>query len=298
MIEHYGSVHNEWLPAHLCIARRPGVSCGTAESVEPRYDLNPIAWFLPMAVYVYSEEQIERMLAQSRRMRIGLCLAACVILPITGVIAFYRPDLPIFHEPLRDWTIAIVTSLFLLPLVNNLRRWRSWPARMQSSLRKTSVEIASGVISVTAANGGKRQIRTSELLRADEPLLGRGLYLRSSNRYRWILIPRKLDGYEAIKREIGLAGTTIVKTSIPPNPEEFLFVVLFCGTMICALAVHNIYLLKVNFVVSLLLGFFGFYVINSNPETLALPRMRWAKFGAFLPVVAAAWGIWSALHGW
>jgi protein-S-isoprenylcysteine O-methyltransferase Ste14 len=111
------------------------------------------------------------------------------------------------------------------------------------------------------------------------------------------VIPRKIDGYEAIKRELGAMGVSAVKTTIPPNWEEFVGMLLFFGTGICALTVHNIPLLIVNLLLSALLSFGWFFVINANPDVLKLPRMRWARFGAFLPVVFAAAGLWFALHG-
>jgi len=88
-----------------------------------------------------------------------------------------------------------------------------------------------------------------------------------------------------------------MKTFIPPNWEEFLGVLLFIGTTILAFAVHNIQVLIVNLLIALLLSVGWFFVINANPDVLALPKMRWARFGAFLPVVFAAAGLWSALHG-
>jgi hypothetical protein len=61
--------------------------------------------------------------------------------------------------------------------------------------------------------------------------------------------------------------------------------------------VHNIPVLVVNLVAALVLSCGWFYVINSDREILALPRMRWAKFVTFLPFVVAAAGLWLALHG-
>lgn len=249
-----------------------------------------------MAVYVYSEQQIEQMVSNARRVRIRFCVAAFVILAIACLLAFYRPNLPIFHDPMRAWLMALLSSLFLIPLLRIVWRWRTWPEPMRNSLRETRVEVTSSTVGVSGPFGYKRQLSTSEVVRAEEPYLGTGLYLRTSNRYRWILIPRKLDGYEAIKREIAVAGGAVVKTSIPSNWEEYLGVLLFIGTTICAASASDIRVLTVNLVVSLLLSFGGLFVINSNPDTLAQPRMRLARFGVFLPVVFAALGLWFALR--
>jgi hypothetical protein len=165
--------------------------------------------------------QIERMVGQSRRLRIRFCVAAVVILVMALLLALYRPTLPIFHEH-RAWGMALLTSLFLFPL-KTIWRWRKWPDLMRNSLRETRVEVASGTVGVSGPFGYKRQLNISEIVRAEEPSLGTGLYLRTSNRYRWILIPRKLDGYDAIKRELAVAGAAVVKRFIPTHGEEFVF---------------------------------------------------------------------------
>ena len=170
------------------------------------------------------------MVGQSRRLRIRFCVAAVVILVMALLLALYRPTLPIFHEPYRAWGIALLTSLFLFPL-KAIWHWRLWPDLMRNSLRETRVEVASGTVGVSGPFGYKRQLKIGEIVRAEEPSLGTGLYLRTSNRYRWILIPRKLDGYDAIKRELAVAGAAVVKRFIPTNGEEFVFVLLFVGPM-------------------------------------------------------------------
>ena len=128
--------------------------------------------------------------------------------------------------------------------------------------------------------------------------MGSGLYLRRSNRYRWILIPRKLDGYESIKRELQMAGAPIMTTSIPANIEEFLFGLMFVGTIICAFAVHNLRVLRVNLIISLWLGFCGLYFIHRSPDAMAHLRMRWVRLGAFLPAAFAALGLWLAFRSY
>jgi len=239
-----------------------------------------------MAVYVYSEQRIERMVGQSRRMRIRFCVAAVVILVMALLLALYRPTLPIFHEPYRAWGMALLTSLFLF-LLNTIWRWRKWPDLMRNSLRKTRVEVASGTVGVSGPFGYKRQLNISEIVRAEEPSLGTGLYLRTSNRYRWILIPSKLDGYDAIKRELAVAGAAVVKRFIPTNGEEFVFVLLFVGTILCAATVHDTRILLANLVIAVVLSVSGFLIVNANPDN---HQIRRARIGVFLPVVFAALG--------
>ena len=240
-----------------------------------------------MVAYVYSEQQIDAMVGTSRRLRIRFCVAAIVILVVAALLTFYRPTLPIFHEPARAWVIALLTSFFLFPLVKTIGGWRKWPDLMRNSLRDTRVEVASGAVGVTGPFGYKRQLSISEIVRAEEPYLGTGLYLRTSNRYRWILIPRKLDGYEAIKRELAVAGAPLVKRFIPTNGEEFVFVLLFIGTMLCATMVHDTRILLANLVIAVVVSVSGFLIVNANPDN---HQIRRARIGVFIPVVFAALG--------
>jgi hypothetical protein len=241
-----------------------------------------------MAVYVYSEQQIEKMVGRSRRLRIRFCVAAFVVLVVAVLLAFYRPTLPIFHEPvLRAWVLALLTSLFLFPLVKTIRRWRRWPDLMRNSLRETRVEVASGTVSVSGPLGYKRQLRINEIVRAEEPYLGTGLYLRTSNRYRWVLIPRKLNGYDAIRRDLGVADATVVKRFIPTNLEELVFVLLFIGTILCPTMVHDTRILFANLVIAVVVSVSGFLIVSANPDN---HQIRRARFGVFIPMVLAALG--------
>jgi hypothetical protein len=239
-----------------------------------------------MAVYVYSEQQIERMVGKSRRLRIRFCVAAIVILVTAVLLAFYPPTLPIFHEPFRAWGIALLTSLFLFP-VKTIWRWRKWPDLMRNSLRETRVEVAPGALGVSGPFGYRRQLSINEIVRAEEPYWGTGLYLRTSNRYRWVLIPRKLDGYDAIKRELAVAGVAVVKRFIPTNGEEFVFVLLFVGTILCATMVHDTRILLANLVIAVVVSVSGFLIVNANPDNHQIHR---ARIGVFIPVVSAALG--------
>jgi hypothetical protein len=250
-----------------------------------------------MAVYGYSEPQIETMISKAGRVRSRFFILGIIVLAVVGLLMAYRPALPLFHEPLRGWFFAILTSVFLIPISSILRNWRTWPNKMRLSLRAYRIEISPGAVGMAGPQEFKREFSIREIVRTEEPSLGTGLYVRTSNRYRWIVIPRRLAGYEAIKQELGAVGVSVVRTTIPPNWEEFAGMLLFATTAICSFAVHNIRALSVNLLVALLLSVGWYFVINANPDVLKLPRMRWARFGAFLPVVFAAVGLWFALHG-
>jgi hypothetical protein len=237
-----------------------------------------------MAVYVYSEQQIERMASKSRQLRVRSCLVAIVTLAVVVMLAFRRPTLPIFHEPFLAWVIALATSL-LFPLVRAIWRWSELPDLMKDSLRKTSVEVASGTVRVSGPLGYKAQLGINEIVRVEEPYLGTGLYLRTSNRYRWILIPRTLDGYAAIKHDLAVAGTTAARRFIPTNWEEFVFVLLFLGTIVCATLAHDTRVLLGNLIIAVILSVLGFLIVNANPDN---HQIRRARVGVFIPVVFAA----------
>lgn len=248
-----------------------------------------------MAVYLYSDQQIEKMVRNAQQFRVWYCVTASLIIAATCLVAYQRPDLPAFHQPARGWLIAVLMTVIVGPLVRIVWNWRTWAEDLKASLRKAKADISRGTVSVSGPSGFERQLSPKEVLLAEEPSLGAGLYLRTSNRYRWILIPRKLDGYNSIKHELSETGIVVVKTSIPPNWEEFLGVLLFIGTTICAVSVENVRVLTVNFLISLLISFAGYYVIRSNPDNPA--RMRWTRFAVFPPVVFAALGLWFAMRG-
>jgi hypothetical protein len=242
-----------------------------------------------MAVYGYSEQQIEKMVGDAKRRRIRLRVSAIFILVLSALVYFYRPSFKTLPEGVWGALLGLLITSFL-------PRNRGWIERLRQSLGQSGVQVSPSAVIWSGAKGHKRQVSIAEIVRAEEPSFGTGLCLRTSNRYRWFLIPRKLEGYAAIKGELLSSGVTVVKTAIPPNWEEFAGVLLFIGTMVCAVYVHDVRVLKVNLLAALLLSLGMLFVISSNPEALALPRMRWARFGAFLPVVFAAGGLWFALH--
>ncbi|MCU1270839.1 MAG: hypothetical protein JWN74_2133 [Acidobacteriaceae bacterium] len=243
-----------------------------------------------MSVYSYSERHIEERVNRARRIRFWFVVVVSLVFAAVCLLYFYSPGSPILRIPIWGPLLGIVITLFL-PW-----NWRAWPENLRKSLGQTSIEISAGSVAMSGPQGFKREFSSGEIVLTEEPSLGTGLYLRTSNRYRWIAIPRRLAGYEAIKQELGAVGFSVVRTTIPPNWEEFAGMLLFAGTVICSFAVHNIRALSVNLLVALLLSVGWFFVINANPDVLKLPQMRWARFGAFLPVVFAAAGLWSALH--
>ena len=160
---------------------------------------------------------------------------------------------------------------------------------LAESLRAVRVEVCAEEVRLLEM-GSVRQLARSEIRRAEE--VSWGVYLRTASRYRWILIPRKIEEFETVKREIEEMGIPVVQAGIPPNWEEFAGVLVFTGTMICAIFAHTAWVLGINLLVSLAVAVGGFVIVGANPENA--PKMRWARLGIFLPVAMTASMLWAA----
>jgi hypothetical protein len=244
-----------------------------------------------MAAYFYTEPQIESIIRASKRSRLFFCAIAVKILAAACIIAFTRPEW-IFgaHAHARFWVIAALFVFVAGPLADNLLRWQTRGMKLEESLRKRKVEVTAEGITLSGASSS-RQLARSEICVAEEVTWG--LYLRTTSRYRWLLIPAKLDGFDALKNEIAKLGIPVVPASIPPNWEEFVGVLVFTGTMLCAIFAHSAGVLAANLVLSLLVAVGGFLVVSANPDNL--PKMRWARLGIFLPVAMTASMLWLAI---
>ena len=64
--------------------------------------------------------------------------------------------------------------------------------------------------------GYKRQLSISEIVRAEEPNLGTGLYLRTSNRYCWILIAEYRQNTSYNINSLRGTSESIVKVHLLP----------------------------------------------------------------------------------
>jgi hypothetical protein len=84
--------------------------------------------------------------------------------------------------------------------------------------------------------------------------------LRTADRYRWILIPGKIEEFEAMRRKSPEIGIPVVGGEASSELGGVRGVLVFTGTMICAILAHS-------------------------------TRVR---LGIFLPVVMTASMLWSA----
>lgn len=244
-----------------------------------------------MGVYSYRERDIEEIVGEMRRVRTVYCAGAATVLLSAAVVAGMHPAW-IFGDGgrARWWVVAALFVFFGGPLGETVWRWRSRPVVLERALRAVRVEVSQEEFRLFE-EGSTRQLGRAEVCRAEE--VSWGLYLRTANRYRWMLIPRKIEGFEEARREIEELGIAVKQAGIAPNWEEFVGVLVFAGTMICAIFAHSAWVLGVNLMVSLVLAAAGFVIVGANPENA--PKMRWARLGIFLPVAMTAsmlWGAW------
>ena len=189
---------------------------------------------------------------------------------------------------------SVSNTLFILLFVLMLQNFKSWRRTFKDkgkNLREYSVEITTESVLILCG-GWNRAVGRDEIIRVEESKTGGGLYLRTANRYRWFMIPRGLDGYQEIKAEFDASEVPYLKTALPPNWEEFLLILLICGSVICDLATRNQILLWVNLFVAPLAGVSGFLIINANPDNRT--RMRWSRYGTLFPLGVPI----LALVGW
>jgi len=192
---------------------------------------------LSMATYVYSEQQIDKMLSRTRRLEVWVCVVGALILLAFGFLAYFRLGFFAHHGFRRDWAIGIFIAIGFDLLFTSFRRKKSGSEKLRAILKEWSLEISPAGVCLTGFRQRKVLLTREEISRAEEPSLGRVLFLRTSRRYRYARISRDLDDYEAIKREIILLGIPIEKTLLLPNWEELLLVVLFLGALLCAVGV-------------------------------------------------------------
>lgn len=245
-----------------------------------------------MTVYACSEEQIERTVGKVRRLRIRFTVAAILIFILVLPLAYFHPDWAIFHQLYRLWLVAFIM------LVNIIQYWRRGPELLRTSLRNMEVEVTPNAIMASYPFGYKIQLSPQEVIRAQEPSFGTGLYLRTANRYQSILVQRKFDNYAAIHQQLNQMGIPVVKTLFPPNCEGYVLMLLFIGTILCAITAHSIFVLTANLILSVLVAGGGLFLIRfvilANP---GYPQIGKARIGIFIPVVAAALGLLLALKG-
>src|SRR5579864_2840280 len=245
-----------------------------------------------MAVYSYSENRIESIIGATKRLRLCYCVVATAILGAAVLMALIRPEW-IFgpHQQARMWVVASLVLFVAGPLADTLWRWKRRPQRLAVSLRKTEVVVAKEEVSITTSDS-MRHLTRCEITQAEE--FSWGVYLRSADRYRWILVSSQMDGFIEFKSELKRLGIPIAAAAIPPNWQELAGAVVFIAMMLCAVFARSTAVLTVDLMISVMVAVVGFAVISANPENLG--KMRWVRFGIFLPVAMTGSMLWTALR--
>jgi membrane protein implicated in regulation of membrane protease activity len=244
-----------------------------------------------MTVYAYSEVKIEKLINRSKRIGFRYALTSFVVLIVATAVLYF------FRELLRVsllWTLPFLAVFFLFPLVRIAWNWRRWPQKQRDALKKVAVELSGDVVRVADAGGRDVRLDKSEIVRAEDASWSTGLCLRTANRYQWYLIPRTLDDFDAIKRDLTGINIPVIETRIPPNWEEFIGACLYCGTLLCTLIARKPDILALNLLVASLVSGGAVYVVRANPQS-AGQRTK-LTLGALLPTIAAAGAFWMSVH--
>jgi len=222
------------------------------------------------------------MVRRHRRIRIWL-LAMLLPLAIADLVLDF--SWPVWRQTYHDWSIGIFAACVAL-LAPMLKRRAHRVEQLTNSYRSFHVTVIPDSITIAAPPRWSRTLERTDVVRAEEPVVGGGLYIRSNGRYRWMIIPRSLDDYAEIRDLLPSLGIPVVRTKVPPNTEEFLGVLVFCASILCDLFAHSPGIKMGNLVVSAAIAVGGLIVIRRGWEND--PRRLKAQIGCFLPLLGAA----------
>ena len=254
------------------------------------------ARILRMAAYSYSEKVINALARKMMRTRLWVGSIATVLLVLDLPFVFDRAGSIASRirvpEPLADGAFIVCFVL----LVQSIRSLSRAPRSIEEHLRSYRVHVSPQGVSVTNDAVPMRQIALPEIRRAEIPSLGSGLYLRGTNRYRWLLVPSGLDEYAEIKTELEASSIPFKKTLIPPNWEEFVLILVFFCSLGCDEFLKNRNLLILNLLVGAVVGI-GFFVIV-NKGWAHMHNRKLARFGCLFPPVCAGIALLANLLHW
>ncbi|HEY2469431.1 MAG TPA: hypothetical protein VGI45_16540 [Terracidiphilus sp.] len=238
-----------------------------------------------------SEDAIAARSRALLRARKASFVFACIFLVIAAVLVIWSLGwIAILPRANEHFVIAAVSLLivaltqFLLPKSRDRVTEAALAAvQVQSvSLNSKEVQVKNGPWS--------RTILINEIVRADEPRSGLGLFLRTSNPLRWLLIPRRIEGYEEIKSNLTANGISVAQTRFSPQRIEYgLFAVAF-GTMICELVTSSRGFLLGNVALGIVIAVVGMQVALERADSAKI-RFQYILFYSF-PLIFAALGLW------
>jgi hypothetical protein len=234
-----------------------------------------------MPLYTMSQASIIERARSLRKTRIWVSCAVTAFFILAFYIRSYGNPGP--GHPHFDFVEGVSIALFVMLM----QLIQPYPWRRSSldiaEKAAVAVEIGSDVIDVSIGLYHRR-IAISDIVKAEEPSWGSGLYPRTSKRYSWVVIPRRVDGYDEIKKYLTLMVIPIVKTKVPGNWEEILLAILFCSSLICDVATSSPMVLSVNLGVGLLIALAGIFFARTNLDR----RLRLMSLaGLFIPAIAA-----------
>ena len=234
-----------------------------------------------MPAYGYSAERIEAKIRRSRRVKLWLVAILVPIAIADLFLQFHWPGVPV---PYRRCLDGVFIACFVLAMPKRLfrRRTSEWVANFYRSFH---ISVAPDSITMAAPPHYSRSLEMADTVRAEEPAVGGGLYVRGKRRYQWLLVPRDLDGYPEIRNLLPLVGIPVVATRVPPNMEEFLCVAALSASILCDLFAHSTAALAGNLFLSLGTGVFGVVVIRSGWPPISQRKVL--HIGCFLPFVFA-----------
>lgn len=238
-----------------------------------------------MTVYTISQAS-----SAERLRKIRIWAAVILVLPL--VLFLY---LRISYSNAFGRSLEVVGAVSFALLVELIRPfvWKRSARKRPAIAGGFCIEVTPDAVELRNAFLNTR-IARNEIVRAEEPSWGSGIYLRTSSRYRLILIPRKIEGFEEIKSTLAASGIPIIQTMITPNWEGLLFGILFCGSILCDMfAIYDIFaisriVLFVNLGVALLIGIYGFII--SDAVEGAQMRLK-SRLGSLIPLVGVGFAL-------
>jgi len=233
-----------------------------------------------MAAYSYSEITLERLVHRARQSIVYVRAVALGIFGITFWVQFTTKASEAKHH-----ILSAVSVMAVITLVQSFSK-RTKAENIRRRLSEHSALITNAEVKVTYANEIKRVFELNEITKMERARIGGCLYLRTRDRYRWLAISKSLDGVESIQKELEEQGIMLVTRVIPTNLEEWIFVFLFCGTMVANLFPKDLKLSIVNLIFSILVAVAGLYILQANPES-HVPKWK-TVLGCFLPIVFAS----------
>ena len=176
------------------------------------------------------------------------------------------------------YRVLWIGSLVVLVSLWNPFRKKNLYREIATTFRINAIEIGSDGLRINWSTWSKL-IPWEEVTQVEEPTNGRGMYVRTQNRFMWYVIPRRTERYDEIKGELARMGVPIVQTSAPSN-WGILFVFLFCSSLLCNILTEDRRILAINLAVALILG--GVGAMQSRWIGDRRLRLR-SMLGSFLP---------------